>query len=93
MKLRSVLAHLPPPACKHMKHTHIYIKIDRKKVGIFQRFLCNGFCASSKHLDLLFAIEYYETPPWVKISPGYWGIASAAISDLICVLKVMRKLL
>ena len=60
MKLRSVSAHLPLPACKHMKHTHIYINMDRKKVGIFQWFLCNGFCVLSKHLDLLFTIEYYE---------------------------------
>ena len=61
MKLCSVLAHLPPPAYKHMKHTFMYINIDRKKVGIFQRFLFNGFCTSSKHLDLLLYIDYYQT--------------------------------
>jgi hypothetical protein len=29
-------------------------------------------------LLLLFTIEYYETPPWVKISPGYWVVCKCS---------------
>ena len=45
--------------------------MDRKKVGIFQRFLCNSFCALSKHLDLSLTIEYYEkTYLTIVFQPG-----------------------